>query len=174
MRNVKRFRLSIALLALLSAAGCGTFDKKLVADGIPKSGTVVPAMPIKLTPQYSTSLGALVDKVAAAAVLNYIYRPLDPTWDVADVALSNDTHRISLRMKRFVTGGDGEAWQTAKRYAERLQLAKGASAYVFVDFSEGLDSATPIARRVAEGVIRFSDVPPEPGTDPLAVRRQPG
>ena len=164
-----------AVLAVAAISACGTVDKKLVESGIPKSGTIIPAMPIRLTPQYSTTLGALVDKAAAAAILNYIYQPLEPNWDVADIPLSNDTHRFSLRMKRFVSGGEGEAWPTAKRYAERLQAAKGASGYVFVEFTQGIDSSTPFARRVAEGLIRFSDVPPEPsvisGADPIALNR---
>ena len=164
-----------AVLLVTALSGCGTFDKKLVESGIPKSGTIVPAVPIRLTPQYTTTLGALVDKAAAAAILNYVYQPLEPNWDVADIPLSHDTHRFSLRMKRFVIGGEGEAWQTAKRYAERLQAAKGASGYVFVEFTQGIDSSTPFARRVAEGLVRFSDVPLEPvvipGMVPVALSR---
>lgn len=173
-RRVPGFSGLAGLAALSLLAACGTLDKKLVENGIPKSGTVIPAVPIRLTPQYTTTLGALVDKTVAAVVLDYVYRPLDPNWDVADIPLSSDTHRLSLRMKRFITGGEGEAWQTAKHYAERLQAAKGASAYVFVEYTEGLDSSTPFARRVAEGLVRFSDVPAEPGVIPGAAPGLPG
>lgn len=157
------------LVAVGMLFGCGSVEKKLLEGGIPKGGSLIPDTPIRLSPNYSTSVASVVEAGAAAAILNYVYQPLDPNWDVADVALSNDTHRFSLRMKRFTTGGEGEGWQTAKRYAERLQRAKGASGFVMLEFTQGIDSSTPFARRVAEALVRFSDVPPDPAMPPVAV-----
>lgn len=151
------------LVALMLLSGCGVLDKKLIADGIPKNGSVVPDAKIRLTPGYATSVESVVTTAVVAVALNHLYQPLDPNWDLADLPLANDTHRFSLRMKRFVTGGEGEAWQVTRRYAERLQAAKGASGYVVLEFTQGIDSSTPFARRVAEGLVRFTDVPPEPG-----------
>ena len=161
-----RFAASLVALVLLGA--CGSIDKKLLDGGIPSSGSLISGAEIRLTPDYTTSVAKLVTGAATVAVLNYVYQPLDPNWDLADIALSPDTHRFSLRMKRFYIGGEGEAWQTAKRYAERLQVAKGASGYVMIEFTQGLDSSTPFARRVAEGLVRFTDVPPEPGSETRA------
>ena len=167
----QKSKLSIcaALVVAGMFSGCGTVEKKLLEGGIPKGGSLIPDAPIRLTPNYTTSLANVVQGGATLAILNYVYQPLDPNWDVADVALSNDTHRFSLRMKRFTTGGEGEGWQTAKRYAERLQMVKGASGYVMLEFTQGIESSTPFARRVAEGLIRFTDVPPEPVMPPIAV-----
>lgn len=159
-------RLLAALVALPLFAGCGLLDRRLTEGGVPRGGSLVPDTAIRVAPGYATSVEKLTNAAVAAVVLNYVYQPLDPNWDVADLALSPDTHRFSLRMKRFLIGGEGEAWQIATRYAERLQREKGASGFVFVEFSQGLDSATPFARRVAEGLVRFTDVPPEPGTRP--------
>ena len=154
---------SLGLLAALgSLAACGSIDKNLTEGGIPKGGSLIPDTRVRLTPDYTTSVAKMVTAAASAAILNYVYQPLDPNWDVADIALSNDTHRLSLRMKRFTIGGDGEAWQLTRRYAERLQAAKGATGYVMLEYSEGLDSSTPFARRVAEGLVKFTEVPPEP------------
>jgi hypothetical protein len=161
-------RLPLLILPAVLLAGCGSIDKRLTEGGIPRGGSVVPNVPIRLTPQYSTTLVAVIDKLVAGAVLNYVYQPLDANWDLADIPLSADTHRFSLRMKRFSIGGDGEAWQLARRYAERLQVEKGASGFVFLEFTSGIDSATPFARRVAEGKIRFNDVPADPGPLPAA------
>ena len=158
----------IGMGLLLSLTGCGVLDKKLVENGIPKGGPLIPDVPLKLTPDYTTSVSHVVVAGATAGMLNYIYRPLDPNWDVADIPLSHDTHRFSLRMKAFTTGGEGEMWQTAKRYAERLQVAKGASGFVVLEFTQGIDSSTPFARRVAEGVVRFNEVPTEPVISPVA------
>lgn len=154
------------LSSLVLLGACGVLDKKLVEGGIPRGGSLIPDAAVRVSPEYSTSLSSLANAAAAALVLNYVYQPLDPNWDLADIPLSNDTHRFSLRMKRFVTGGEGEAWQVARRYAESLQVAKGASGYVILEFTQGIDSSTPFARRVAEGLVRFTEVPPEPGTRP--------
>lgn len=168
MRAPQTRQILFSLAALCCLAGCGSLDKKLVDRGIPRSGSLIPATEVRVLPDYSTSVAKIVTAAATAAALNYAYQPLDPNWDLADIALSTDTHRFSLRMKRFIIGGEGEAWSIAKRYAERLQVAKGASGFVIVEFTQGLDSSTPFARRVAEGLVRFSDVPPEPGSGPAA------
>ena len=161
-----RALIPVAFIFLLSS--CGTLDKSLTSSGFPKGGSIIPDVPLRLTPNYTTSLASVAQTGLAAGILNYVYRPLDATWDVADVPLSHDTHRFSLRMKRFVTGGEGEIWPTAKRYAEQLQAAKGATGFVFIEFTTGIDSATPFARRVAEGTVKFNEVPPDPVMPPLA------
>jgi len=140
-----RFSVASMLLVALPLSGCGLLGQKAVEQGN-----------AAYSPSHAVTL------LAEALALNYIYQPFEPNWDVADVAMSHDTHRVSLRMKRFVTGGEGEAWMIAKRYAERLVVAKGASGYAFLDFTQGIDSGTPIARRTAEGTIRFFNVPPAP------------
>lgn len=164
MRLFSLMRRLFGLASLVLLAGCGVLDKKLVDGGIPRGGSMIPDAAVRVSPEYTTSLSSLANTAAAAIVLNYVYQPLDPNWDLADIALSSDTHRFSLRMKRFSTGGEGEAWQIAKRYAEGLQVAKGASGYVILEFTSGIDSSTPFARRVAEGLVRFTEVPPEPGS----------
>lgn len=141
----------LGIFCTLSLSGCGLLGQKIADHGSPEIGKA-----------NSATLSGTVEVVAAAIALNYVYQPFEPNWDVADVAIAEDTHRVSLRMKRFVTGGEGEAWSIAKRYAERLTVAKGASGYAFLDFTQGIDSATPIARRVAEGTIRFFNVPAAP------------
>lgn len=162
MRAADRLRMIASASALVLLAGCGVLDKKLVEGGIPRGGSLIPDAAVRISPEYTTSLSSLANTAAAAIVLNYVYQPLDPNWDLADIPLSHDTHRFSLRMKRFITGGEGEAWQIARRYAEGLQVAKGASGYVMLEFTQGIDSSTPFARRVAEGLVRFTEVPAAP------------
>lgn len=170
VRATRLLRLGASFSALVLLAGCGVLDRRLTEGGVPRGGSLIPDAAIRVSPGYTTTVEKVTHAAVAAVVLNYVYQPLDPNWDVADIALSNDTHRFSLRMKRFAIGGEGEAWQLATRYAERLQREIGASGFVMLEFSQGLDSSTPFARRVAEGLVRFTDVPPEPGTAP----RTPG
>ena len=60
-----------------------------------------------------------------------------------------------MKMKRFHTGGSGEALQVLKRRARQLQEENGFVAYQIASYSEGIESQTPIAQRVAEGTIRL-------------------
>jgi hypothetical protein len=170
-------RISIVLLAGSLVAGCGVLDKKVVGSTIPAHGSLIPNKTINISPGYSTTLEKVAASAGAAAVLYYVYRPLDPNWEAADVRIGEDTFRVSLRMKRFYTGGEGEALQLARQYAENLQAAHGASEYALLSFSQGIDSSTPISRRVAEATVRLKNMkapqpdiegPPWPLTEPAA------
>lgn len=169
-------RITVVLLAG-SLAACGVLDKKIVGGSIPAHGSLIPNKTINVSPGYSTTLEKVAISAGAAAVLYYVYQPLDPNWEAADVRIGEDTFRISLRMKRFYTGGEGEALQLARRYAENLQAAHGASEYALLAFSQGIDSSTPISRRVAQATIRLKNMtvpqpeiegPPWPLSEPAA------
>ena len=63
--------------------------------------------------------------------------------------------RLSLRAKHFRVGGDGEAMQIVKRRALQLQREKGYESYRLLDYSEGIESATPYTNKVSEGTIQL-------------------
>jgi len=58
-------------------------------------------------------------------------------------------------MKRFHTGVAGESIQILKRRASQIQYEQGFGSYQIVEYTEGIDSQTIGARRVAEGVIKL-------------------
>lgn len=93
--------------------------------------------------------------LAAAAAVYLIYDPLAPNWEIEEAKLADDSYRLSMKMKRFHTGGSGEALQVLKRRARQLQEEHGFVAYQIASYSEGIESQTPIAQRVAEGTIRL-------------------
>ncbi|HOI52806.1 hypothetical protein ACLIIZ_06200 [Azonexus caeni] len=93
--------------------------------------------------------------LAAAAAVYLIYDPLAPNWEIEEAKLADDSYRLSMKMKRFHTGGSGEALQVLKRRAQQLQEKNGFAAYQIASYSEGIESQTPIAQRVAEGTIRL-------------------
>jgi len=68
--------------------------------------------------------------------------------------MGDNRFRISLRKKRFVTGGDGEAAQIFYRRAEQIVRENGYAGYTVLEFGEGVESTVPIAQRVARGVIQ--------------------
>jgi hypothetical protein len=174
---MRLLRHSILLALALALAACGMLDKRVTGGTIPAHGSLLPNKTINVSPGYATTLEKVVVTAGAAAALYYVYRPLDPNWDAAEVQIGADTFRISLRMKRFYTGGEGEALQVTRQYAENLQAAHGASEYVLLSFSQGIESTTPIAQRVAQATVRLKnmsvpkpeiDGPPSPVTDAAA------
>lgn len=92
------------------------------------------------------------------ALLYVIYDPLAPNWTIKERALTGDTYFLSLRAKSFRTGGDGEAIQIVKRRALQLQREKGYAGYRILDYSEGIESTTPLTHRVSEGTIQLVEL----------------
>jgi len=109
-------------------------------------------------PVNATGLPGAVFSPANAALLYIIYDPLAPNWTIKEKALNADTYYLSLRAKSFRTGGDGEAIQVVKRRALQLQREKGYASYRILDYSEGIESSTPLTHRVSEGTIQLVEL----------------
>lgn len=135
------------LACAVLAAGCSTS---------PTSGTpLIPDKTIRLTSSLNLPLASVASGALAAAAIYFIYDPLAPNWEIEESRLGDDTFRLSLRMKRYHTGGAGESIQIFKRRAEQLQSQLGYSGYQLVEYTEGIDSQTLGARRVAEGKVKL-------------------
>lgn len=90
-----------------------------------------------------------------AALFYIIYDPLAPNWRIQEQQLNKETFYLSMRAKSFRTGGDGEATLIFKRRALKLQREKGYSGYRILDYSEGIESSTPLTHRFSEGTIQL-------------------
>lgn len=90
-----------------------------------------------------------------SALLYIIYDPLAPNWTIKERPVDTETYHLSLRAKHFRVGGDGEAYQIVRRRALQLQREKGYTGYRVLDYSEGIESATPFTYRVSEGTIQL-------------------
>jgi hypothetical protein len=146
----------VSVLGLaLSVVACGTTETK----SIPNSGYVLPNSTLKIGPTIAYSVESIAVAAAAAAVLYVIYDPLAPNWSIEEKPLTDDTYYLSLRAKSFRTGGDGEAIQIVKRRALQLQREKGYAGYRILDYSEGIESSTPLTHRVSEGTIQLVKAP---------------
>lgn len=93
--------------------------------------------------------------LGAALAVYLIYDPLAPNWEIEEAKLGGDHVHLSMKMKRFHTGGSGEALQVLKRRANQLQHEQGYAGYEIASYTEGIDSQSLAAQRVAEGTIRF-------------------
>jgi hypothetical protein len=81
--------------------------------------------------------------------------PLAPNWEIEIIRMSENVFRMQLTMKRYHTGGEGEAQYIFRRNARRLAQSAGYDDYVVLHYEEGLESATSAARRFGEGEIRL-------------------
>lgn len=111
------------------------------------NGTTPLTLGMNTTLKWNVALGA-------AAAIYLIYDPLAPNWELEEAKLSDDTYRLSMKMKRFHTGGSGEAMQILKRRATQLREEGGHVNYEILEYTEGIESRTLGAQRVAEGLIR--------------------
>jgi len=105
--------------------------------------------------QISKSLSIPLEGLALGVALYLVVDPLSPNWQVEESRIAADRFRIALRRKLFSSGGDGEASQVFNRRAEQLARDHGHAGYTILEFSEGIESALPVAQRVSSGVIRL-------------------
>jgi hypothetical protein len=123
------------------------------AAGMAATGLLSPSLRKKIGAD-STS-GAGLAAAVAGALLYLIYDPLAPNWTIRELAINEETYHLSLRAKNFRVGGDGEAMRIVQRRAQQLQREKGYAGYRLLDYSEGVESATPFSYRISEGTIQL-------------------
>ena len=131
----------------ISVAGCSSATKT--------ASPLIPDKAIQLTAKTSLKLSTLATGLAVAAAIYMVYDPLAPNWEIEESKLNEDTYRFSLKMKRYHTGGSGESIQILKRRASQLQYEQGFANYQILEYTEGIDSQTIGARRMAEGTIKL-------------------
>jgi hypothetical protein len=148
--------LRLAALCLVAAmtAACASVSKN--PSAVDASGnavsTLIPNKSYNLTPAVSLS----VENILMGAALYWAVDPLAPNWQLEQTPLGADRVRISLRKKRFASGGDGEAAQLLARRAEQLARDGGYAGYTLMEYTESVESTLPLAQRVAQGVIQLN------------------
>jgi hypothetical protein len=120
---------------------------------IDASGNGVSTLIPNQTLQLTRTIGLSAENLLLGAALYWVVDPLAPNWQSEQAPLGADRVRISLRKKRFTSGGDGEAAQVFARRAEQLARSGGYARYTVMEYTEGIESTLPVAQRVAQGVI---------------------
>ena len=126
---------------------------------IPYAGSIIPNTNLQLTPSFGISLEKLVYGGAFAATAYLILDPLAPNWSIEQAVFPDDHVHLTLQMKRYYSGGAGEARQVFHRRAKQIVREGGFSGYQVVEYTEGLDSSVLGSQRVAEGVIVLARKP---------------
>jgi ABC-type oligopeptide transport system substrate-binding subunit len=127
------------------------------AAGAAATGLISPSVRSSIAKGSSSGTGLAA--AVASALLYVIYDPLAPNWTIKEQALDEQTYHFTLRAKNFRVGGDGEAMRVVERRARQLQREKGYTGYRLLDYSEGIESATPFTYRVSEGTIQLVKTP---------------
>ena len=138
---------ALMMVAAVSITGCSSTGST--------ASPLIPAKSIQLTAQTSVSLANLATAAVVVAAIYFVYDPLAPNWEIEESRLNDDTYRFSLKMKRYHTGGAGESIQILKRRASKIQYEQGFSGYQILEYTEGIESQTIGARRMAEGTIKL-------------------
>ena len=136
---------ALVMAACVVLTGCST------SSGSP----LIPDKSLYLTSTTTVSYSAIATAAVVLAAIYIVYDPLAPNWEIEESQLNNDTYRFSLKMKRYHTGGSGESMQIFKRRAGTLQHEHGFAGYQILEYTEGIESQTIGARRVAEGTIKL-------------------
>ena len=138
---------ALLIASSIALAGCsstGTTASPLIPDKF-----------IQLTAGTSIKLSCVATALVVIGAIYLVYDPLAPNWEIEESKLNEDTYRFSLKMKRYQTGGAGESIQIFKRRASQLQYEQGFANYQILEYTEGIDSQTIGARRMAEGTIKL-------------------
>jgi len=137
----------LLIATTVAVAGCSTAGST--------ASPLIPNQAIQLTAKTSVSLSSLATVAVIAAAIYIVYDPLAPNWEIEESRLNDTTYRFSLKMKRYHTGGAGESIQILKRRASQLQYEQGFGSYQILEYTEGIESQTIGARRMAEGVVKL-------------------
>jgi hypothetical protein len=158
-------RLLSVLLLGAGLAGCGG------------STPLVPVDTIQLTSATSFTTTQLASTLFIAGAIYVIYDPLAPNWQVEQIrdpapgSASSETFRFMMKMKRYHTGGAGEAMMILRRQAAQLQQKLGYGAYQITAYEEGIESHTLGAQRYVQAAVQLTDrlaPPPAPVAAPVA------
>lgn len=96
---------------------------------------------------------------AWAAAAYFVLDPFSPNWDIQEARFPEDHVHFQIAMKRYYSGGAGEARVVFHRRAKELMRAGGFGNYEVVEYNEGMESSMLGAKRTAEGVVRFLRTP---------------
>ncbi len=124
-----------------------------LGSSVPKTGSIIPNTTFRLSPSYSIALEKIVGWGIYLGVAYLVLDPLAPNWEIEEAPLGDNHVHFSLKMKRFHTGGAGEARAVFHRRAKELMRLNEFDSYQVMEYSEGLDSSLLGSQRTAEGVV---------------------
>jgi hypothetical protein len=163
MMPSRQYRLfAMALIASLLGA-CSSSPPLSSTTGTTASTTPTPFTATGVTKTVVEAVMYPLDKTvywgAWVAVAYLVTDPWAPNWEIQEARFPENHVHFSMTMKRYYTGGAGEARLVFNRRAKELMRAGGFGGYEVVEYSEGMESSVLGAQRTAEGVVRLTKKP---------------
>ncbi|MDR2365854.1 MAG: hypothetical protein LBD68_08395 [Zoogloeaceae bacterium] len=154
-RPVRLFiRVVMAGICLFSLFACATLDRAQESARHPGTAEELARDVAAAGIAYKLLLPTGSDLILLG--LTYvIYDPLAPNWEIETVRASEDIFRMQLTLKRFHSGGEGEAQYLFRRNARRIAQAAGYDDYRILRYEESVESAAFASHRFGEGEIRL-------------------
>lgn len=159
MTPLRHSRLLPAAALCCALVGCGALNypgPTSFGGNLPAQGPIVPDTTLNLTPGLGISLEKIVFWGAYAGAAYLILDPLAPNWDIEQAAFPDSHYHLSLKMKRFYTGGAGESRVVFQQRAKELMRRAGYDGYQVLEYTEGMESSVLGSQRVAQGVIHLT------------------
>ncbi len=145
VRSLMKGRFFIALLAAVLAGCAGT------APSVTKS--LIPDKSLELSPNTSLPFEAIVGWGGMLGAAYMVLDPMAPNWEIEEAAFPENRYFMTMKMKRFYTGGAGEARQVFNQRARAMMMRGGFDSYQILEYSESLDSSILGSQRTAQGAI---------------------
>ena len=142
-------------VAITGLAGCGGLSSRL-AGNVPRTGSIVPNSTFQVTRSLAIPLEKMVFWGAYAGAAYLILDPLAPNWEIEEAPLADNQIYLELKMKRYYSGGAGEARVVFHRRAKDLMRYGGFDGYEVLEYNEGMESSVLGSQRVSQGVIRLT------------------
>lgn len=147
-------------IAVLALSACAKYPGATSFSGNwPSQGGIIPATNVQISDNVSMPLEKLVFWGVYGAAAYMILDPLNPNWEIEEAQFPDSHYHLSLKMKRFYSGGAGEARSVFHQRAKELMRRGGYTGYQILDYSEGLESSVLGSQRVGQGVIQLTRKP---------------
>lgn len=157
----------VSLVALLSA--CANTEVAVgekgvtgnVANATAKAvqnvfgASLIPDGTVNIGPSVSYPIEKLVYWGAYIGAAYLILDPWAPNWEIEEARFPEHHVHFQMKMKRYYSGGAGEARAVFNRRARELMRTGGYTGFEVVEYTESLDSSLLGSQRKAEGVIRL-------------------
>ena len=134
-------QLAILLPLLAVVAGCTT---------------ILPDKQVYITPTNTVTVESATYLGLALGVAYLVLDPLAPNWEIREAPLADNRMHLALKMKRYYSGGAGEARAVFQRRAKELVQYGGFDSYEILEYVEGMDSSMLGSQRTCEGIIRLT------------------
>ncbi len=141
---------------LALAGGAGYVLSKSGSTTATSNSPVIRDKNIALSPSVAISLDKIVGWGSLAGVAYMVLDPLNPNWEIEQAAFPKNMYHLSLKMKRYYTGGAGEARMVFQERAKELMRQGGFDGFTIVEYNESLDSSVIGSQRHARGVIQLT------------------